>query len=136
MPFQHCMVCILGTAALFLHSFNNIQASLYATSSMCGRTASLLYNPPPMQFAEPKASWAVPPPNSGSSGTAWQRVPPDKTHVSPTENQNLRMVRQFTTMEKQVVARETEAWRAVVAAKTAERDMLRVRRRQHEGHQE
>ena len=41
------------------------------------------------------------------------------------ENQNLRMVRQFTTMEQQRVVSEMQAWHTVVAAKTAERDMLR-----------
>ena len=40
------------------------------------------------------------------------------------ENHNLRIVRTFTTLEHQAVASTTQAWRAAVAAKEAERDIL------------
>ena len=52
------------------------------------------------------------------------------------ENQNLRTVNTLTTLEQRAVISETEAWRAAVAAKTSERDLLLERRRLDEEHQE
>ena len=40
------------------------------------------------------------------------------------EQQNLRMVHTLTTLEQQAVMSKTEAWRAAVAAKTSESDLL------------
>ena len=52
------------------------------------------------------------------------------------EHQNLRMVHALTTLEHRAAMSETEAWRAAMAAKTAERDHLRELRRLDEEHQE
>ena len=52
------------------------------------------------------------------------------------ENRNLRMVNTLQTSEHQAVMSETEAWRAAVAAKMSERNLLLAQQRLDEQHQE
>ena len=52
------------------------------------------------------------------------------------ENRNLRMVNTLHTSEHQAVISETEAWRAAVAAKMSERNLLLAQQQLDEQHQE
>ena len=52
------------------------------------------------------------------------------------ENRNLRMVNTLHTSEHRAVISETGAWRAAVAAKMSERDLLLAQRQLDEQHQE